>query len=122
MLALLAGLVVLLTALDHWTTWLCLSTPVSGWSVSEANPVAARLFEAVGLVPGLAVDSALTAAALVFVLRTGWLGRAGKSGCLLLLAGTTGFAVVNNLEAAHALGLLSSPPPIATVLPSAGGG
>jgi len=122
MLALLTGLVVVLTALDHWTTWLCLRAPVSGWSVTEANPLAARLFEAVGLVPGLAVDSALTAGALVFVLRTGWLGPRGKGGCLLLLAGTTGFAVANNLEAAHALGLLSDALPIASALPSAGGG
>jgi len=122
MLALLTGLVVVLTALDHWTTWLCLRAPVAGWSVSEANPLAARLFDAVGLVPGLAVDTALTAGALVFVLRTGWLGRGGKSGCLLLLAGTTGFAVVNNLEAAQALGLLPGPPPIAAGLPGAGGG
>jgi len=110
MLALLTALVALLTALDHWTTWLCLRAPVPGWTVSEANPVAARLFESVGLGPGLALDSVLTAGAVLFVLRTELLGRTGKAGCLALLAATTGFAVANNLEAAHALGLLGGGP------------
>ena len=66
----LATLTVLLSAADHWTTYLCLSKPVAGVVVSEANPIADWLFSSVGLVPGLLVDSVLTLAALVLVIRT----------------------------------------------------
>jgi len=105
MLGALAALVAVLTLLDHWTTWLCLRGSVPGWEVSEANPVAAWLFSALGLLPGLAVDTAVTAGAVLFVLQTTRLPRFAKGLCLALLVGTTGFAVLNNVEAVRALGL-----------------
>ena len=33
----LALLTVLVSAADHWTTYLCLRAPVAGWNVTEAN-------------------------------------------------------------------------------------
>ena len=55
MLRLLATLTVLLSLADHWTTYLCLREPVTGWSVTEANPLANWLFDLTGLLPGLAI-------------------------------------------------------------------
>ena len=52
MLHWLAGLTVVLTAADHWTTYLCLRGPVEGWRVSELNPLADWLFATFGLVSG----------------------------------------------------------------------
>jgi hypothetical protein len=101
----LAALVLLLTALDHWTTYLCLRGQLPGWQVSEANPLAAWLFARLGLVAGLALDSAVTLAAVLFVLGTGLLPRPAKSACLALLVVTTGFAAANNLGALATLGL-----------------
>ena len=70
MLHLLAALTLLLSAADHWTTYLCLRSPVSGFDVTEANPFSAWLFQSVGLVEGLMIDSLLTVAALAFLLIT----------------------------------------------------
>ena len=66
----LALLTLLLSAADHWTTYLCLRQPVDGWHVTEANPLADWLFDMMGLVPGLAVDSLITLSAVGFLLAT----------------------------------------------------
>lgn len=105
MLYLLAGLTLLLTAADHWTTYLCLSTPVDGWVVTEANPLADWLFSSAGLVGGLAIDTAVTLLAVVFLLSTRRLPHAAKHACFGLIALTTGYAVLNNLRALESLGL-----------------
>jgi hypothetical protein len=101
----LAVLVFVLTALDHWTTWLCLRTEVEGWIVTEANPLADWLFASVGLTEGLATDSAITVAAVLFVLRTDLLPRHAKAAALALLCCTTGLAVINNLGAIRTMGI-----------------
>ena len=54
-----------LSAIDHWTTYVCLRRPISGWRVTEANPISDWMFQTVGLVPGLLVDSLLTVAAVL---------------------------------------------------------
>lgn len=105
MLGSLAALVFILTALDHWTTWLCLHTNVAGWSVIEANPLADWLFTSVGLTEGLVTDSAITVAAVLFVLRTDLLPKHAKGAALGLLCFTTGLAVINNMAAIRALGI-----------------
>jgi hypothetical protein len=102
---LLAALTLLLSAADHWTTYLCLSSPVSGFEVAEANPLAAWLFQSVGLVEGLMIDSLLTIAALAFLVATPRLPRAAKLVFLFAVVGWTGFAVANNLSAIFLLGL-----------------
>ena len=98
--------VLLLTAADHWTTYLCLRAPVSGWLVTEANPVADWLFQQVGLIPGLIVDSLLTVAALATLVITRQFTQRLKTAVLAVVAVATSYAVVNNLFALSSLGLL----------------
>jgi hypothetical protein len=105
MLHLLAALTLLLSAADHWTTYLCLRSPVSGFDVTEANPFSAWLFQSVGLVEGLMIDSLLTVAALAFLLATRRMPRAAKVAFLVAVVGWTGFAGANNVNAIYFLGL-----------------
>jgi hypothetical protein len=102
MLRILVPATILLTGADHWTTYLCLRAPIEGWTVSEANPFADWLFEHAGLVGGLAIDSAITLGAIAFVAMTEPLARWLKA---TLLALSTGFAVVSNLDAITRMGL-----------------
>ena len=55
---------------DAYTTWACLHEPVPGWEVLEWNPGAEWLFEILGLVPGLVVDSVITLVAALWVACT----------------------------------------------------
>jgi hypothetical protein len=105
LLHLLALLTLLLTAADHWTTYLCLRTPVPGFEVSEANPIAAWLFRSLGLGPGIALDSAVTLAAMAFLVSTAVIPRAAKRTFLLVVLSWTGYAVMNNLQAMSAMGV-----------------
>jgi hypothetical protein len=105
MLHALAGLTLLLTAADHWTTYLCLRGPVQGWRVSELNPLADWLFVEFGLVPGLLIDSTVTLAAVSFLVTTALFPRSAKSVCFTILVLSTGWAVINNLRAIEVLGL-----------------
>ncbi len=105
MLALLAGMTVVLTAADHWTTYLCLRQPVAGWEVTEANPLAEWLFASTGLIEGLLLDGAVSVLALAFLLTTDLIPSLAKSLFLGLIVLWTGWAVVNNLQALSALGL-----------------
>lgn len=101
----LALLTLILSAADHWTTYLCLRSPHDGWEVTEANPLAEWLFQSLGLVPGLLVDSAVTIAAVGFLLSTRYLSDSAKVGLFGLIALWTGVAVVNNLNAISTIGL-----------------
>lgn len=105
MLRWMAATAVLLTSADHWTTYLCLRTPVSGFEVLEANPFADWLFQSVGLVPGLLVDSGVTLFAVSFLLFTTQLTPLVKHSFLGLVCLATGYAVANNLQAMSAIGL-----------------
>lgn len=105
MLHTLVALTLLLTAADHWTTYLCLRAPVAGWQVAEANPIAEWLFQSIGLVPGILVDTAVTLAAIAFLLSTTLVPRAAKSGFLLVVVAWTSWAVVNNVSAILTMGL-----------------
>jgi hypothetical protein len=96
----------LLSAADHWTTWLCLRQPTPGFAVRETNPVAAWLFRQCGLGAGLAIDSAVTLAALGFLASTGSLSRRGRALALTGFAVLAGAALVTNLVALSHLGLL----------------
>jgi hypothetical protein len=101
----LAGLTLLLTAADHWTTYLCLRGPVAGWRISELNPLADWLFGTFGLVPGLVIDSSVTLFAVAFLFTTGLFPQTAKSVCFAVLVISTAWAVINNLLAIQALGL-----------------
>jgi len=105
MLRALAALCLLLTGADHWTTYLCLKSPISGWEVTEANPMADWLFQSAGLMPGLLIDSLITLGAVFFLLVTAALSRTTKACFLSIIVATTGYAVLNNLRAIEAMGL-----------------
>lgn len=102
---LLAFATLILSAADHWTTYLCLRSPVSGWHVTEANPISDWLFGWVGLVPGLLVDSAITLFAVAFLLTTRRLPEPLKGAFFAVVIASTGYAVINNLRAIDALGI-----------------
>jgi hypothetical protein len=108
MLRVLAALALLFALLDHLTTWLCLRAPVPGWEIREANPLAAWAFGRLGLVEGLALDTALTLAAVLVVSEAKRLPRAAKLGLLGVLIATSAFAVANNLGVIQQVGLLGA--------------
>jgi len=105
MLRLFALTTILLTCADHWTTYLCLRAPVSGWSVTEANPFADWLFQWAGLSGGLTIDSLITLGAVLFLITTRAFDRHVKIGMLALITCATGYAVVNNLDAIHRMAI-----------------
>jgi hypothetical protein len=105
MLPLLVALTLLLTAADHWTTYLCLRAPVAGWEVTEANPLADWLFAALGLRTALLLDTLVTLVAVAFLLSTPLVPRRAKAGFFVVIAAWTGWAVVNNVQAIAALGI-----------------
>lgn len=97
MRVILGTLVVLLNLADNTTTFLCLRAPVPGFEVMEANPAAAWLFDAVGLLPGLALEMALTTVAIAFLVATTRIPPRAKLALLLVLAALPAWAAVNNL-------------------------
>ena len=105
MLRLFVGITIALTCADHWTTYLCLHAPVEGYDVVEANPVAQWLFDQAGLTAGLAIDTVLTMAAITYLTRTGVLAHDVKLALLVVIAFSTGWAVVNNLGAIDQMGI-----------------
>jgi len=100
-----AALAFLFSLADHWTTYLCLRAHVAGWQVTEANPLAAWLFERFGLAEGLLIDTFITLAVLTFLVRTKGIARHWKLAALGVLIATTSWAVANNLQAVQQLGL-----------------
>ncbi len=104
-LYLLATLTLLLSAADHWTTYLCLRTRVEGWTVTEVNPIADWLFQSMGLVPGLVLDSVVTIGAVAFLIQTHRLPKIAKQAFFVIVCAGTAYAVDNNLRAIGALGL-----------------
>lgn len=105
MVQLLAVLALLFSLADHWTTYLCLRVRVAGWQVTEANPIAGFLFQRFGLAGGLWIDTFVTAAILLVLVRTPRLARPVKLAALAVLIATTAYAVANNLQAVQVLGL-----------------
>jgi hypothetical protein len=104
-LNILATLTLLLSAADHWTTYLCLRAPVEGWHVAEANPLAEWLFSSFGLVPGLLIDSGVTLVAVAFLLSTSQIPNLTKGLFFGAVIAGTSVAVYNNVLAIYALGL-----------------
>lgn len=101
----LAALTLLVSAADHWTTYVCLRAPISDWHVTEANPIADWLFHSIGLVPGLLVDSGVTVGAVLFLAVTHRIPDAVKRGIFGVLIAVTAVAVVSNFRAIQAMGL-----------------
>jgi hypothetical protein len=105
MVYLIAFATLVLSAADHWTTYVCLRSPISGWQVTEANPISDWLFAWIGLVPGLVIDSVITVLAVLFLLSTHRLPKTVKMAFLCAVVLSTGYAVVNNLQAIDAMGI-----------------
>jgi hypothetical protein len=103
MLPMLVLVALVLSAADHWTTYLCLTEEAPGLRVMEGNPLAAWLFATLGLAGGLVIDSLVTVGALAFLLVSRSVPRWIKLSFLCGLIGATGLAVANNIEALAAL-------------------
>ncbi len=99
--------VILASTADHWTTYLCLREPITGFNVTEGNPLAAWLFGQVGLVPGLLLDSLITLMAVLVVVKTDLVPHGLKLGFFGAVCVWTGLAVANNVAILQALGLAS---------------
>jgi hypothetical protein len=100
---LLGGLVLILNTLDNATTFFCLRAPVEGLEIVEANPIARWLFESLGLVEGLVLESALTLGAVIFLVRTPTLSSSVRNSLLFLLIALPAWAVANNLRVMSAI-------------------
>jgi hypothetical protein len=105
----LGALAVLINLMDNATTFVCLHEPRRGFEVYEANPVARWIFDSIGLLEGLLLETALTTAAVAFVVITAAIPPRSK---LVLLAGLVllpAWAVANNLSVMNAIGALPLP-------------
>jgi len=98
----LGVLVVLLNLADNTTTYLCLRAPVPGFEVGEANPAAAWLFGAIGLMPGLVLEMVVTTAAIAFLVATTHVPSRLKLFLLAVLAALPAWAAINNAYVIHA--------------------
>ncbi len=103
MVVVLALLVLLASAADHWTTFVCLQNPLEG--VTEANPISRWLFAGIGLAPGLWLDSLVTLLGMTFLVKTPLVPEELKVLFLSVVLFGTGYAVHNNLGAIQQLGL-----------------
>lgn len=102
---LLGGLVLALNLLDNATTFLCLYRPVSGFEVFEANPVARWLFDGMGLLEGLLIETLLTTLAIAFLVWTDLIPIRPKIALLALLALLPAWAVANNMQVMQEIGI-----------------
>ncbi len=101
----LGSLVILFNLLDNTTTFVCLSATVPGFQVIEANPFARWLFDAIGLLEGLLVETVITCAAVGFLVFTRRFPPRVKLSLLLVLVVLPAWAVVNNLSVMKSIGL-----------------
>lgn len=102
---LLAGILMAVTLGDAYTTWACLHEPVPCWEVLEWNPVAEWLFETLGLVPGLVVDSVITLVAALWVARTTKIATPLKVSYFTLGIIVTSWAVCHNYQGMVEIGI-----------------
>ncbi len=102
---LLGGLAVVLNLLDNTTTFLCLRAPIPGFEIFEANPLARWMFEAMGLLEGLVLETVITTAAVAFLVLTTRIPRRIRIALLAVLAALPAWAVANNMQVMHDVGL-----------------
>lgn len=97
--------VVAFNLLDNATTFLCLRAPVAGYDVVEANPFARALFDSLGLVPGLLLETVLTTATVAILVWSGRISLRLRFALLMVLALLPAWASVNNLLVMRAVGI-----------------
>jgi len=102
---LLGGLVLLFNLLDNATTFLCLQAATPSFEVFEANPVARFIFDHMGLFEGLMIETAITTAAVGFLVWTDRIPSTFKLVLLGVLATLPAWAALNNLSVAQAVGI-----------------
>ena len=90
------SVVFVLSMLDNYTTWFMLSSPIPGWDVVEANPIAKALFDYVGLETGLLLDAAFTTVACIWGYKTKVGSENIKLVVCAVLALVSLVAVINN--------------------------
>jgi len=95
-------LAVLLNLADNATTFLCLRSPVPGFEVTEANPIAAWLFSSIGLREGLVLEMVISTCAIAFLVATDRIPHRIKIALLVVLSVLPAWAALNNLEVIHA--------------------
>ena len=94
-----------LSAADHYTTYLMLANPIPGWDVWESNPVAKWLFDTFGLIPGLAIDSVFTIGAGIWAYGTSLVIEEWKIVWCIVVCGGTWYAVHNNVNVLYTTGV-----------------
>ena len=102
----LAALAFLSNAADNLTTYLCLRSPVEGFEIYEANPIAAWGFELLGLAAGLWLETALCAAAILFLLHSQLFSFRARMTLLAVLGVLPAGAAANNLLVMRELQIL----------------
>ena len=103
---LLGGLVLLFNLLDNLTTFVCLRASSPIFEVFEANPVARWTFDQLGLMQGLVLETAVTTAAVTFLILTNRISATPKLVLLGSLALLPAWAAINNLQVAWTVGLI----------------
>ena len=102
----LGGLVLLFNFFDNLTTFLCLRASPPIFEVFEANPVARWTFDQLGLMQGLVLETAVTTAAVAFLILTDRIPATPKLVLLGSLALLPAWAAINNLQVAWTVGLI----------------
>jgi hypothetical protein len=97
--------VVAFNLLDNATTFLCLRAPVAGFEVVEANPFARFLFDGVGLVPGLLLETLVTTSTVACLIFCARISAPLRLGLLAVLALLPAWATLNNLLVMRAVGI-----------------
>ena len=97
--------VVLFNLLDNATTFICLRDPVAGYTVVEANPMARWMFESVGLVQGLLLETVLTTGAVAFLVLSPRISNPIRIALLALLIALPAYAAANNYMIMQTIGL-----------------
>ena len=103
---LLAALAFLFNAADNLTTYWCLSSPIDGFEIYEANPLAAWGFQLIGLEFGLWLETVLCGAAILFLLYSPLFGFRARMALLAVLAALPAGAAANNLLVMRELRIL----------------
>ena len=102
---LLGLLIVFFNALDNLTTFLSLTRATPGFEVYEANPFARWMFDAVGLMPGLLIETLVTTVAVGFLVFAPRIAPSVRLTLLGVLVVLPAWATANNLEVMRAVGI-----------------
>ena len=97
--------VVLFNLLDNATTFVCLRDPVPGYAVVEANPIARWMFDSIGLVQGLLLETLVTSVAVAFLVLSPRIPKHIRTGLLALLIVLPAYAAANNYMIMQTIGI-----------------